>query len=416
VAGDLLDRALVIVAGDHGEALGEHGEPTHGILLYEATTRVPLLVHMPGQTEAARHQGPVGLVDIAPTIREMIGIEGAADGVSLLPTLREKSKIAGDRALYIESLEGYLRNGWAPVFAVVRENWKYIDSPRPELYDLAADPGERHDLAAERPRVGADLARRLAAIRPSGESFAGPAITLSPDEEAALLALGYVTGAPGEAAGSRRNPADAIHLAAVHEQALEAKARGDLDEAVKLFKTELEQDPSSPVLLWYVGSCEAASNPDRAARRFRRAIELRPGFEAPYIALAELLLERGAAGQAAATATAGIGATFDADGRLHYLRAAAASPAGGGIDEVMRDLAIAIERAARPGPAYLLRAEIRLERLDDLDGALADLESFADWSTPQEVERLPTDPRFEKLHNEPRFGILVGRWLARADR
>ena len=134
VAGGTFDGTVVIIAGDHGEALGEHGEETHGILLYEATTRVPLLIHMPGQTTGVRHSQPVGLVDIAPTLRELVGVEVESDGVSLLPALHGKEVEDTDRrVLYLESLEGYLRNGWAPLFAVVRGSLKYIDSPRPEL-------------------------------------------------------------------------------------------------------------------------------------------------------------------------------------------------------------------------------------------------------------------------------------------
>jgi len=407
VARGEFDPALVIIAGDHGEALGEHGEETHGILLYEATTRVPLLIHMPGQTEGVRHPWPVGLVDIAPTIRELLGIATPGDGISLLPILRGAVAGDADRTLYLESLEGYLRNGWAPLFAVVRGPMKYIQSPRPELYDLASDPNERRDLVAKRPEMSADLDRRLAAIRPADESFAGETIVLDADEKAALLALGYVTGSPGAGAGTRRNPADAIALAPVHQRALEAKAKGDLERAAALFAKELEQDPSSPVLMWYLGSCLAESDPGRAAELFRRAIELRPDFEAPYMELAELLLRRGDAAATSSVANEGIRATHDADGRLHYLRAAAAILSQSDPEGVQRDLATAIERAARPGPAYLLRAAFRLDSLDDRAGALADLEAFAEWSLPTDTARLAADPRFEILHGDPRFEALL---------
>ena len=329
VAEGLFDFTVVIIAGDHGEALGEHGEETHGILLYEATTRVPLLIHMPGQTEAVRHASPVGLIDIAPTLRELVGIETPDDGVSLLPTLRGKGGIVGERTLYIESLEGYLRNGWAPLFALVRGRMKYIQSPRPELYDLGADPNERRDLVSNQPDAVADLDRRLSEIRSDDDAFDGEAVVLNPDEEAALLALGYVSGSPGEDAGTRRNPVDAMHLAPIHQQALEAKARGDLERAAKLFEQELVEDPSSPVLLWYLGSCVVESDPKRAMKAFRRAIELRPEFEAPYDALGEVLLQQGDKAAAAAVASEGIRRTSDVDGRLHYLRAAALAQVGG---------------------------------------------------------------------------------------
>ena len=407
VAKGIFDSTLVVIAGDHGEALGEHGEETHGILLYEATTRVPLLIHTPGQTEAVRHSKAVGLIDIAPTVRELVGIETPADGLSLLPILRGKDVPAVDRTLYLESLEGYLRNGWAPLFAAVRGTSKYIESPKPELYDLASDPNELRDLASVRPATAVDLRRRLAEIRPDEESYEGEALVLGADEEAALLALGYVTGSPGEAAGTRRNPADAIHLAAIHQQALEAKAGGDLERAAKLFELELAEDPSSPVLLWYLGSCVADSDPKRAQASFRRAMELRPDFEAPYIELAELLLRSGRAREASSVASEGIRRTFDADGRLHYLRAASTALRGAAVDGIMRDLGVSIERAARPGPAYRLRAAIRLQRLDDAEGALADLEAYAEWSLPAEVVGLQDDPRFKALRGNSRIEAIL---------
>jgi arylsulfatase A-like enzyme/Tfp pilus assembly protein PilF len=408
VARGLFESAVVVIAGDHGEALGEHGEETHGVLLYEATTRVPLLIHMPGQTEAVSHSSPVGLIDIAPTLRDLIGIETPGDGISLLPKLNGNHRAVGERTLYIESLEGYLRNGWAPLFAVVRGPMKYIQSPRPELYDLGADPNERRDLAADRRATVADLDRRLSEIRSADEAFDGEVVVLSSDEEAALLALGYVSGSPGEAAGSRRNPVDAMHLAPIHQQALEAKARGDLESAARLFEQELAEDPSSPVLLWYLGSCVADNDPKRAMEAFRRAIEMRPEFEAAYDALGEVLLQQGDTAAAADVASEGIRQTPDVDGRLHYLRAAASAQIRGRTEEAVRDLGVAIERAARPGPAYRLRAAIRLQLLDDEAGALDDLELFADWSTPEDLSRLENDKRFEALHGNPRFNRLVG--------
>lgn len=407
VAKGTFDDAVIIIAGDHGEALGEHGEETHGILLYEATTRVPLFIHVPGQTKAARHAQPIGLVDVAPTVRELVGIETASDGISLVPVLRGDQGVGIDRVLYLESLEGYLRNGWAPLFAVVQGSMKYIDSPRPELYDLGADPNEKNDLASKRPETAEKLAARLTAIRPATESFEGETIVLNADEAAALLALGYVEGSPGQSAGTRRNPADAIALAPVHQRALEAKAAGDLDKAAELFAKELEQDPESPVLLWYLGTCVVKTDPDRAEALFRRAMELRSDFEAPYIALAEMMLRKGVFTAAIAVTSNGIGETFDADGQLHFVRAAARDASDRDVTGAMADLEIAIGRAARPGPAYRLRAAIRLQAFNDPDGAMDDLEAFAEWTLPADVSGLREDKRFEKLRGNPRFDRLV---------
>jgi tetratricopeptide (TPR) repeat protein len=263
------------------------------------------------------------------------------------------------------------------------------------------------DLAGRRPAAASELAERLAEIRPATEIFDGDTIVLSPDEAASLLALGYVEGSPGKSAGTRRNPVEAIALAPIHQRALEAKAAGDLEEAASLFARELEQDPDSPVLLWYLGSCVVKTDPLRAETSFRRAMDLRPDFEAPYIALAEMKLRKGELADAMNVASRGIAETFDADGQLHFLRAAARDASDRDVETVMADLQVAVDRAGRPGAAYRLRAAVRLQRLDDTDGALDDLEALVEWSLPADGAVLGADPRFEKLRGNPRFEALV---------
>ncbi len=286
---------------------------------------------------------------------------------------------------------------------------KYIQSPRPELYDLAVDPNERRDLVTERPATAADLDRRLAEIRPVDESFGGEVIVLSADEEAALLALGYVTGSPGEGAGSRRNPADAIapraHPPAGARGQGEGRSRGGGRSSSQRSSSRIRRARS---LLWYLGTCVVESDPKRARSAFRRAMELRPDFEAPYIALAELFLRQGSPAAASCGGDGGdwfrpttpmAGSTIC--GPPHRLQI------GGRTDEVLRDLDVALERAARPGPVYLLRAADPTAGARRRAGALTDLESFAEWSAAEEVSRLGADPRFESLHGNPRFDRLV---------
>jgi hypothetical protein len=156
--GRLLDRldqrrTAIVVAGDHGESLGDHGEEEHGIFLYESTLHVPLIIRAP-QIDPHRVSALISLVDVAPTILDLMHLEAPRlDGRSLLPLLKNRGALP-ERVVYAESM--YARRfGWSPLRVLRDERFKLIDAPRPELYDLDVDPFEAHNLAIERPIVGA---------------------------------------------------------------------------------------------------------------------------------------------------------------------------------------------------------------------------------------------------------------------
>lgn len=225
------DRSLLVVAGDHGEGLGEHGEKTHGLLLYQGTLHVPLIFRSPGLIPAGRSiGGAVELADIAPTIVDYLGLPplSRAQGTSLRRRIEGKDdgRLATAHA---ETLMPRLEFGWSALRMIRDARLKYIEAPRPELYDLRADPSESQDLAAtDRDRAG-EMADRLAAWSASTTDATAEAASrraLSPDEEARLRSLGYLTGsASGSAsAGSPVDPKDAVRELA----ALDA-ARAKLD-------------------------------------------------------------------------------------------------------------------------------------------------------------------------------------------
>lgn len=204
----LRGRTLIVVISDHGEALGEHKEKTHGILIYDATMHVVLLLDAQGALPAGavvRHQ--VGLVDVAPTVLDLLGLPPGGtepDGVSLL-----RSR-AGDRQdVYIESLLPKVQYGWAPLLGVRRSGVKFISAPRPELYDLASDPNEHANVIAERRPLADELHERLRAFV-GGDPEAAAAVrgNLRMDDESRkrLEGLGYVFATGSAPAGSERLP------------------------------------------------------------------------------------------------------------------------------------------------------------------------------------------------------------------
>ena len=176
-------NAAVLLTSDHGESLGEHGETTHAVFVYNATLHVPLLIRAPGLKPGKRRDA-VTLADIAPTILEFAGVKAEGmDGVSLL----QSSK---DRTLFAESLYAQRNYGYAALFASIRQNKKFIDAPQSEFYDLSADPKEMNNLV-KNTRVE-EWARPVRLYSKNGASRKD--VPLPPEEEEKLRSLGYVSG------------------------------------------------------------------------------------------------------------------------------------------------------------------------------------------------------------------------------
>jgi arylsulfatase A-like enzyme/cytochrome c-type biogenesis protein CcmH/NrfG len=207
-----LHRTVVLVTSDHGESLGEHGELSHGLFVYDATIKVPLVVAGPGVPRGGTPPTVARGIDVLPTLLDLAGLPGRTDveGRSLRPAL--EGRTMSDAPAYAETLYPLRELGWAPLFAWRTATHKVIEAPRPELYDLESDPGETRDRAARDPVRLSDLQQRLRAAleRPA------PAATAEMDPETAerLRALGYVAGGSAEPVpgAGRRDPKDGVRL------------------------------------------------------------------------------------------------------------------------------------------------------------------------------------------------------------
>lgn len=259
-SGGALDRTLVVVTADHGESLGEHGERTHGLFAYEGTLRVPLVFAGPGVPQRTVQAPAVSHVSIMPTVLELAGVTGpAADGMSLVPALRTGG--AGEHPIYFEALDAALMRGGAPLTGVVMGQWKFVDLPVPELYDVIADPAERVNRAESEPAVAKWM--RDATMRGRTRSpRADAAVTLAePEARARLRSLGYVGSASWRLGASR-----------------------------------VEDDPKRllPVHLAYEGALDVAgTDPEAAIRQLRMVLDQRPDFAAAVDAAGALLVARG---------------------------------------------------------------------------------------------------------------------------
>lgn len=187
-----LDRTLVVVAADHGESLGEHGERTHGTFVYDATMRVPWIVWSSNGAVRGAYDGLARLIDLAPTTLDLVGVEAPAsfEGRSVARAIAQGG---GAATAYLEAMDANLTRGWAPLSAIVAGPRKLIDVPVPELYDLAADPAEQTNLYTRDAAGGRTLESLLRDARASLDARAAGAekATLSADARQRLQALGY---------------------------------------------------------------------------------------------------------------------------------------------------------------------------------------------------------------------------------
>jgi choline-sulfatase len=305
MVGDLLGRAghgaagggpLVVVAGDHGESLGEHGESTHGLFVYESAVRIPLLVSWPGVLAPRVVDPVVGLVDVAPTVAALAGVapfEGV-DGRSVVALVDGVADAAPSPAAYAETYFPQFFMGWAPLRSVRDGQWKFIDAPDPELYDLAADPGEQRNLYAAQPATARALRRQLETLARSAPDRDSPA-PLSAEARQRLSALGYVSGpAPSTPAGT---PApDPKRMAPLFERLLDgnrALARGDGEAALGIARSVLAEDAANGFARLVLGRALLATGRHREAIEALRAyLSAVPGSADAHhwIALAHLRL------------------------------------------------------------------------------------------------------------------------------
>ena len=257
---------LVIVTADHGEALGDHGEQSHGLFAYESTLRVPLILAQVVEKSSAtlsgsRSQGEVSNisarhVDILPTILDAVGQPQLSElpGRSLLPGAERVARTP--RPSYFEAMSGMLNRGWAPLSGIVLDRDKFIDLPIPERYDLATDPAEATNLAGRTPAQDRTLAASLAAFKAPAP---GKRIAESPDAAARLRSLGYLSGsAPAKARYTTEDdPKRLVELDRTIHDAVTAFGAGRPADAVRLYQGVIERRPDMAIAYRHLAFVEA---------------------------------------------------------------------------------------------------------------------------------------------------------------
>jgi choline-sulfatase len=262
-------RTLVLVTADHGESLGEHGEDTHGIFLYDATIRVPFILAGPGVAAGRVSTTVARGIDVSPTLLDYVGIEPKGmEGRSLRPAA--DGKALDDLPSYAESLHSQLQYGWAPLHALRTSRFKLIEAPRAELYDLKSDGPEVHDRALEEPARVASMRAELQKIMATTTPVATRAIDA--ETAARLDALGYLGGGGGKnaPAPTGRDPKDGIDLVTRLGRNGMSVARTEPLKAIRELTALLAEDPGMLVVRrTRAVAYESAGQYDAAVRDLR---------------------------------------------------------------------------------------------------------------------------------------------------
>ncbi|HUP42509.1 MAG TPA: sulfatase-like hydrolase/transferase [Thermoanaerobaculia bacterium] len=315
----MTDHTVVLAVADHGESLGEHGERYHSRSLYEDAVRVPLILAVPALPDDARGVAIDGFVvtlaDLYPSLLELLdlsdrpelrGPEGPAplDGRSLL-----KGPFPPDRSVYLETLNPYLDNGWAPLFAARSHREKYVEAPRPEYYDLGTDPGEMSNLLEGGGAAPAARVLELQAfVRERGtaqtdlNTLAARAEAMAPAARRSLEALGYLGGggpASGRAPEELPDPKDMLPLLDTLAEGRRLLAAGEPLEAARKARLLVSRSPNDRAALQLLGEALAAmGREEEAERALRSLLDVGPTVGASVL-LAQVVMQQGRFDEAA---------------------------------------------------------------------------------------------------------------------
>jgi arylsulfatase A-like enzyme/Flp pilus assembly protein TadD len=296
----LYDRTLIVFLSDHGESLGEHGEQEHGFFVYNSSVNIPLIVKPPAGSgvRPGRVSRPVETIAVAPTLLQLAGIHDQIEKQlrsGLFPPNAET-----DGEAYSETFYPFSSFGWSPLHALETSRYHYIDAPEPELYDLAADPEEKNNVAAQQTATVAVLKEKLKTQlqdRPFSPAHDGSS-ELSPDALEKLRALGYVAYrspvSPEALAAGLPDPKSKLWEFNSILKAEDALQAGDVKRAEDLLSPVQQRDPKMYVIPFLLGEAELRQqNWGRAAEQLQRCMELNPNFDNAMTGLARALAKLG---------------------------------------------------------------------------------------------------------------------------
>jgi choline-sulfatase len=277
----LLQNTMVVLTADHGEGLGEHGEGTHGYFVYQSTLWVPLIIRWPGEARKLppRVETPVGLIDVAPTILQVLGIPEPPQfqGRSLLGLAKESH---APRAVFSESLYGHRHFGTSSLWSLRLGRYKYIEAPRREFYDLVDDPHETRNLYSQKRSLALASREQLLALRARFHPERGAESTsLDPEAIARLSSLGYVAVSSYHPAplGTGADPKDRIKPFEEFGRAILLGSEGKINESDALLESLLSDYPDLADVRMSLGlNYQRLKNHTQAANEFQQVLKVNP--------------------------------------------------------------------------------------------------------------------------------------------
>ena len=296
----LYDSTLIIVTSDHGEMLGDHGEENHSYFIYQSAVSVPLIIKMPGCDNAKTVDHAVGIIDIVPTVCGMLRLQVPEhlEGHDLSDYFREDSVPAGGRYHYCESYTPTKYNANA-LLGVVNDSWKYIQTTRPELYDLAEDPSESQNLVDRQPQEAQRLQKRLGQLIEHALQLAATDSKLELNDESRrrLESLGYVAGKVTEGLAfdsSREDPKDLLDFYLANSRVNTLIGETKFVQAEKLCREILTKRPDSyRTRLLLAQITEGQGDNAGAVLQLRQALRIKPDSFEVHSLLGAILFRLG---------------------------------------------------------------------------------------------------------------------------
>ena len=291
----LMERTLIVVVGDHGESLGDHGEGAHAYFIYGSTTHVPLIVRTPWGL-SGRSRAEVSTVDIMPTVLDALGLppQDGIDGRSLAPALFAPAT-AVDHAAYSETYFPRYHFGWQQLRSLRDGRYTYVDAPHPELYDRQQDPGETHNIFKAYSQRAEELRVRLEEMSRTTEAQAPERKQLDPETLQRLAALGYVGNVIDvDPRAVLPDPKDKLPLFEMMNAAKALAQEGDYERAAAKMKAVIAEDARIMDAHLTLGNwLVRLKRGEEAAAAFKQALTLKPDDEIALGNLAHLYLARG---------------------------------------------------------------------------------------------------------------------------
>ncbi|HVT04217.1 MAG TPA: sulfatase-like hydrolase/transferase [Thermoanaerobaculia bacterium] len=334
----MYDDSVVFLLSDHGEGLNDHGEAEHGVFLYREDLHVPLIMKLPkSESRGGSIANPVQLIDVAPTILDILGLksEPAMHGTSLRQFLAT-TKIA-DREIFSETIYPRVHLGCSELRSLTGNRFHLIDAPRPELFELTSDPGEKTNILSENRRVYAEMKRDLApfVVAPTRAG------NVTEEEAASMRALGYLS-ASADTGGALPDPKDHIGELELLKQAAGAQKAGRLKDAIAILERTVAANERLTDAWFMLGQVQEEMGLElEAVKTYRKAITIAPSVASEVgLSLARIYLKNGDLEQAVIHArlgaTASPGVAHLILGRVALTRkdlATAQAEAAGAVNE-----------------------------------------------------------------------------------